>query len=93
MNIEEIAVALDSAKNLSVVTIFTDKGTAKVTLVIDTKQLEFELSDMPDIQALYVAENEFKSHHTDIKNYAIDTILRIMKNKVINIPSNKTDKK
>lgn len=90
MNIEEIAVLLDSAKNLSVVTIFTDKGTAKVTLNIDTKQLEFELSDMPDIQALYVAENEFKSHHTDIKNYAIDTILRIVKNKTIN---NLTDKK
>ena len=90
MNIEEIAVLLDSAKNLSVVTIFTDKGTAKVTLNIDTKQLEFELSDMPDIQALYVAENEFKSHHTDIKNYAIDTILRIVKNKTIN---SLTDKK
>ena len=90
MNIEEIAVLLDSAKNLSVVTIFTDKGTAKVTLNIDTKQLEFELSDMPDIQALYVAENEFKSPHTDIKNYAIDTILRIVKNKTIN---NLTDKK
>jgi len=92
MNIEEIAVALDSAKNLSIVTIFTDKGTAKVTLNIDTKQLEFELSDMPDIQALYVAENEFKSPHTDIKNYAIDTILRVMKNKTINTVADKKAK-
>ncbi len=83
MNIEEIAVLLDSTKNLNVITVFTEIGTAKVTLLTDTNQIEFELTDMADIQTLYTAEKEFKSIHADIKNYAIDTILRIAKDKTI----------